>query len=108
MASPKLQKARKLAQMDRLKRKGEEGYNEFYRDQPLQKLRAEENEKIRKARLDVKKAEEDFELAKITGKDLKKAQEAVPVARMVLARLLEEKRANKHPGVKLTSAGGES
>ncbi|MDK1039273.1 MAG: hypothetical protein QGD91_10225 [Actinomycetota bacterium] len=107
--SAKLQAARKQAQKERLKRKGKPGYQEYYANQPLQKIKAAENEEIRKAREDVRNALEDLKLAQVTGKGLQKAVDALPVKRLIVQRLLEQKRANKHPGVQLTSAtGGES
>lgn len=106
--SAKLQAARKQAQKARLKKKGDDDYPEFYAKQPLQQVKAAENEEIRKARQDVGNAAEDLKLAEVTGEGLKDAQEALPVARMVLYNLLEAKRQKKHPGVRLTSAGGES
>lgn len=106
--SAKLQAARKQAQKARLKKKGDDDYPEFYANQPLQQVRAAENEEIRKAREEVTNAEEDLALAQVTGEGLKDAQEALPVARMVLYNLLEAKRRSKHPGAKLTSAGGQS
>lgn len=106
--SAKLQAARKQAQKARLKKKGDDDYPEFYANQPLQQVKAAENEEIRKARQDVGNAEDDLRLAEVTGEGLKDAQEALPVARMVLYNLLEAKRQKKHPGSRLTSAGGES
>lgn len=106
--SEKLQAARKQAQKARLKKKGDDDYPEFYAKQPLQQVKAAENEEIRKARQDVGNAGENLKLAEVTGKGLKDAQEALPVARLVLYNLLEAKRQKKHPGARLTSAGGES
>lgn len=107
--SAKVQAARKQKQKERLKRKGKPDYPEYYANQPLQKIKAEENEKIRKAKQDVRDAAEDLQLAQHTGEGLKAAQEAVQVTRLIVHQLLEQKRANKHPAVRLTAAtGGES
>ena len=106
--SAKLQAARKQNQKARLKKKGDDDYPEFYANQPLQQVKAAENEKIRKAREDVKNAVEDLALAEETGEGLKEAQEGLPVARMVLYNLQEAKRAKKHPGVRLTASAGDT
>ncbi len=106
--SVKLQAARKQAQKARLKKKGKPGYPEFYASQPLQKVKAEENEAIRKAKSDQRNAIEDLKLAEVTGKGLKKAREQIQVTRLIVQQMVALKVANKHPGVTLTVAGGES
>ena len=104
--SAKLQAARKQAQKARLKKKGDADYPVFYANQPLQKVKAEENEKIRKARSDHTNAIEDLQLAEVTGKGLTKAREQVQVTKLVVHQLVAQKAANKHPGVRLTSTTG--
>lgn len=104
--SVKLQAARKQAQKARLKQKGKPGYPEFYANQPLQKVKAEENEAIRKAKSDHRNAIEDLKLAEVTGKGLQKSREQLQVTRLIVQQLVEQKKANKHPGVRLTSATG--
>lgn len=106
--SEKLQAARKQAQKARLKKKGDPDYPVFYASQPLQKVKAEENEAIRKAKEDHRNAIEDLKLAEVTGKGLKKAREQVGVTRLIVQQLVAQKAANKHPGVSLTAAGGAS
>jgi hypothetical protein len=106
--SEKLQAARKQAQKARLKKKGKPGYAEFYASQPLQQVKAEENEAIRKAKSDQRNAIEDLKLAEVTGNGLKKAREQIQVTRLIVQQLVAQKAANKHPGVSLTAAGGGS
>lgn len=106
--SAKLQAARKQAQKARLKKKGDPDYPEFYANQPLQKVKAEENEAIRKAKSDQRNAIEDLKLAEVTGKGLKKAREQIQVTRLIVQQMVAQKAANKRLGVSLTVAGGES
>lgn len=102
--SKKVQAARKQAQKARLKKKGDEDYPEYYASQPLQKVKAAANEAIRKANQDVANAEEDLQLAEITGEGLKEAQEGLVVARIYVEKLQREKR--QRPGAVLSAAGG--
>ncbi len=104
--SPKLQAARKQAQKARLKKKGDPDYPEFYASQPLQKVKAEENEAIRKAKSDHRNAIEDLKLAEVTGNELQKAREELQVTRRIVQQLLAQKAANKRPGVRLTDSTG--
>ncbi len=101
--SERVQKARKAAQIARLKKKGSKDYPEYYANQPLQRVKAAANKEIRRAKQAVVEAREDLEVAEITGEGLESAQEALVVTRLVVEKLEAAKR--ESPGAVLSSAG---
>lgn len=68
---------RKKAQLERLERKGEEDYPEFYAKQPQQVARAELNDKIRQARVLQRQASRDLDLAIASGINIEIAEAAI-------------------------------
>ncbi len=81
--------ARKKAQLDRLGRKGDTDYPQFYANQPQQLVKAQANEQIRVDKLAVSKTAEALQVAEITGEGLLAAQEKATVAQLVLRKHME-------------------
>ena len=94
IGSEKVRAARKKAHLERLQAKSEDNYAEFYANQPQQRIRAEANEQIRLAKLDLKAALEAVQIAEIEGKGLLACQEAHQIASLVLQKLEESNRPN--------------
>ncbi len=94
IGSEKVRAARKKAHLKRLQAKTEENYPEFYANQPHQRIRAEVNERICLAKVDLKAALEAVQIAEIEGKGLLACQETYQVAGLVLMKLEESNRPN--------------
>lgn len=113
----RVQTARKEAQVKRLEMKGKKGYIDhcdkngvvdklgFFSSQPFQKMRIEEAEKIRVAKVSYLSAVEDLDVAQIDGENLEEAKHAVAVAGLVLQNL--EAARSQRPGISLTKAGSK-
>ncbi len=88
-ASPKVRAARKEMQLKRLDVKANdiENYPEFYRNQPLQLVKAAKNAEIKSAQQALSVAIEDLAVAEITGEGLKAAQETRAIAALVVHKL---------------------
>lgn len=95
--------ARKKAQLDRLSRKGDADYPQFYANQPQQLVKAQANEQIRLDKLTVRKTTEALQIAEITGEGLAAAQEKATVAQLVLRRHMEVQQPNSQ--INLSSLG---
>lgn len=100
--SERVQAARKAAQKKRLAMKGKKDYPEFYANQPLQKVKAAQNEEIRAAKAAYVDAVEDLQVAQITGEGLETAQEMVAVTGLVAQNL--EAAKNSRQGIILSNA----
>lgn len=103
----KVQEARKKQQRERLKQKGKAGYGEYFANMPQQKLAAQENDKIVKAKADAVEAGEAMMLAEVTGEGLAAAEHDLAVANLVHAKLVQAK-ADRRAKPLLTAAGGAS
>jgi len=103
IASAKVRAARKKAQEARLAKKGSKDYSTYYANQPTEKVRAQEEAKIRGARQVHEDAVESLAVAEITGEGLAKAQENVVVTQLVVEKLAAAKRIKS--GVSLTAGG---
>lgn len=113
----RVQAARKKVQTKRLDAKTKKGYIDhcgkdglvdklgFFASQPLQLLKAAQNEKIRLARMDYVATQEDLEVAEITGDGLQEAQQKFVVAGLAL-RSVEAAKLQR-TGISLTNAGGK-
>lgn len=99
-ASAKVRAARKKMQEDRLAQKGSEGYTQFYANQPLQKVKAQRNAEKKAAQRALREAQENLQIAEITGDGLKAAQEAVQSAALSVHKL---NLADSAPGSVLTA-----
>lgn len=88
-ASTKVRAARKKMQIDRLAAKGDKtaDYLTYYANQPLEKVRAAQNEEKKAARGALRDATENLAVAEITGEGLKAAQESVAIASLVVHKL---------------------
>jgi len=102
-ASEKVRAARKEMQLKRLKVKEEnpDGYAEFYSNQPFQKVRAAKEKEVKDARTALRAAEEDLQVAQVTGDGLAAAQEQHAIATLVVAKL---EQSDSSGGSTLTSA----
>lgn len=93
-ASEKVRSARKAQQQKRLDMKAKvssgeitpESYSAYYAQQPLQRVKAAQNEEKRAARQAYKDARENLAVAEITGEGLEAAQEALAQASRVLSQ----------------------
>jgi len=84
MAAPKtVAEARKAMQKARLKKKGDKDYPAFYAGLPVQKVKAEANEKHAAARKASRDANEVLAIAEITGEGLEDAKHNAAVAALV-------------------------
>ncbi len=91
--SAAVQAARKSKQLERLEKKvamktakDAPVYAKWYADQPMQKVRAAKNEKLRANRETLKVATNALEVAEIDGVGLEEAQHAQAVAALVVER----------------------
>ncbi len=103
IVSQKVRDARKKAQLNRLDRKGDEDYPQFYANQPQQLVKAQAHEQIRLDKLAVKETAEALQIAEITGEGLLSAQEKATVARLVLNKHLDVQHPNSQ--ISLHSVG---
>ncbi len=89
IASPRVRAARKEMQLKRLAAKEDdpEGYPEFYANQPFELVKAARQEEVRVARTGLVEANEDLQIAEITGEGLAAAQEAAAIAALVVEKL---------------------
>jgi len=99
--SEKVRAARKKMQEDRLAKKGDPNYAEFYASQPLQRVKAAKNDEMKAARKALRDATENLQVAEVTGEGLQAAQEAQAVAALVVHKLGAR---DAHPGVALSAA----
>ena len=90
ITSEAVRKARKEAQLERLKHKGDP---EFYAAQPFQQHKAKLNEAIRAAKAEVKAASDALQVALIKGTDLVTAQAQLAAASAKLTIAEAERRA---------------
>ncbi|MEE8598167.1 MAG: hypothetical protein V3S69_01360 [Dehalococcoidales bacterium] len=86
-ASKEVRAARKTMQLRRLEKKGDDDYNEYYRNQPLQKVKAARNAEIAAARGALIDAREALAVAQVTGEGLKASQERHAIASLVVQKL---------------------
>lgn len=77
----------------------------YYANQPKQKVRAAENQKVADANLALTDALENLEVAEITGEGIDGATEAASLASMVVQNLELAKSVARSGGVSLTNAG---
>jgi len=105
IGSEKVRAARKEMQLARLKEKEEnpEGYAEYFANLPKQVAKAKVNETIRVARQELRDATEALLIAQETGEGLLRAEEALQVATMYVAKLEEAKKIS--PIISLTAQG---
>ena len=94
IVSQKIRDARKKAQLERLSRKGDADYPQFYANQPQQLVKAQANEQIRLDRVTVKETAEALQIAEITGVGLLAAQEKATIAKLVLSKRLYAQQPN--------------
>lgn len=103
MVSQTVRDARKKAQLNRLDRKGDKDYPQFYANQPQQLVKAQANEQIRLDKLAVRETAEALQIAEITGEGLLAAQEKATVAQLVLRKHLDVQQPNSQ--ISLHSVG---
>ena len=102
IATEAVRKARKKAQMDRLKAKTKDDYPAYYANMPQQLVKAKANEQIRNDKAEVRATQEALQIAEITGKNLLAAQEKATVAILVL----EKHEAAERPNPSIILTGG--
>lgn len=90
IASQRVRDARKAVQLKRVdvKENDPEGYGEFYANQPSELVRAARHDEVRAARNALSTANEDLQVAEITGEGLVAAQEAQAIAALVVERMV--------------------
>ena len=103
MTSQMVRDARKRAQLNRLDRKVNKDYPQFYANQPQQLVKAQANEQIRLDKLAVRETAEALQIAEITGEGLLLAQEKATVAQLVLRKHLDVQQPNSR--ISLNSVG---
>lgn len=111
IVSEKVRAARKDAQLKRLEKKQEavaaedpESYSKFYAAQPLQAVKAEQNERIRLARVAVANAMDAVQFGEVTGESLAESRTALQNSVIELAQAEAAKRAGRGGGATLTEA----
>jgi len=102
ITSQAVRDARKKAQLDRLARKGDADYPQFYAKQPQQLVKAQENEQIRLDKVAVRDTAEALQISEITGEGILSAQEKATVAQLVLKKHLDAQQ----PNVQISLTGG--
>lgn len=99
---------RKQAQLERLERKGDDDYAEFYANQPTQIVRADLNAKITEARQAKRKARKDLDMARASGVGFERAEKAIQSANTAIVVLQELKRSRFRPQLGARLTGGDA
>lgn len=113
-AKQKLQKACKAAESITDKKKKQEAmdvacaaYSDFYIGQPIQKAKAEINEKIRKAQTLRRQGLKDLDMARATGTGFEAAEIAIRDSTIAIRALEELKRVRFRPQTGAQLTGGD-